>query len=786
MQHVGHAISRWSGEPSQQRFCVNSQRRRPSARRALARSVATLCEALECRCLLAQVPAVAAAAAAAHAALKVTGAKDSLGSGSISGQVYKDVNGTGAYDAAEDILFNGVTVYLDIDGTPGFSGGDPTQTTAGSGTTAGTYTFTGLDDGIYTVGEVTPTGYIRSGAVTQSATVTGGGAVTGKNLGNFPVVFTGTNGTDTWTIKMKTSGGTMIQIAESLLGSGTTWSILKTSLPSITINANSGDDILTVDYINGDPIPGTGINFDGSIQTSPQGDRVTVLGNGGADVITMTNYNIAHDVGGIAVQGIESSAISSGLGNDTITLGTSIGVQVVTDGQGGTDTVTYNGTGGVDSISVGVGSIVDGAATQTISNVEQVQINAQGGNDQVTVVASGGADTIDITTNSVTTLGGLFLVTVSQTEVLRVDAGDGSDTINVNSATSAMPVSVFGGNGDDVLTVASASNGAITYDGATGTNTAVFNTSGGADDLTIAGGTVVLMGRSLGQTNVQRLVVNTWGGFDHIAISATPIADAVTINAGDGNDTLTITANVPPTIFNGGLLSSDYDLLEVFTGVYNFDSDAKLSTANLVVNIALSGQVNFNSTQHIDTLNVAGRATLTAGGNKVLSLKSLSVTGKLDLTNNDLIVNYAGTSPLGTWNGSNYTGIAGMIQTGFNGGAWDQNGLITSLNDSLIGVYAGLGAAESADILGITGTQTEVWSGETVDATCVLVKFTYIGDADLNGELNGDDYFYLDSHVLQSGSVFLWHNGDYDYTGEINGDDYFYLDSSILAAVQTL
>src|SRR5687767_15527666 len=33
-------------------------------------------------------------------------------------------------------------------------------------------------------------------------------------------------------------------------------------------------------------------------------------------------------------------------------------------------------------------------------------------------------------------------------------------------------------------------------------------------------------------------------------------------------------------------------------------------------------------------------------------------------------------------------------------------------------------------------------------------------------------YFHIDSNVLNSGSVFGYHNGDFDYNGEINGDDY--------------
>ena len=47
----------------------------------------------------------------------------------------------------------------------------------------------------------------------------------------------------------------------------------------------------------------------------------------------------------------------------------------------------------------------------------------------------------------------------------------------------------------------------------------------------------------------------------------------------------------------------------------------------------------------------------------------------------------------------------------------------------------------------------------------------------LDGELNGDDYFFIDSNVLTQTPGY--HNGDFDYNGQINGDDYFIIDSNI-------
>src|SRR5256886_17230910 len=56
--------------------------------------------------------------------------------------------------------------------------------------------------------------------------------------------------------------------------------------------------------------------------------------------------------------------------------------------------------------------------------------------------------------------------------------------------------------------------------------------------------------------------------------------------------------------------------------------------------------------------------------------------------------------------------------------------------------------------------------------------YTWGGDANLDGTLNGDDYFQIDSHFNQDGTVFGYYNGDFNYDGSINGDDYFIIDSN--------
>jgi hypothetical protein len=55
-----------------------------------------------------------------------------------------------------------------------------------------------------------------------------------------------------------------------------------------------------------------------------------------------------------------------------------------------------------------------------------------------------------------------------------------------------------------------------------------------------------------------------------------------------------------------------------------------------------------------------------------------------------------------------------------------------------------------------------------------MVMYTYVGDATLDGIIDGDDYAAIDAGFSASSSGYA--NGDFDYNGRINADDYFLID----------
>jgi hypothetical protein len=159
--------------------------------------------------------------------------------------------------------------------------------------------------------------------------------------------------------------------------------------------------------------------------------------------------------------------------------------------------------------------------------------------------------------------------------------------------------------------------------------------------------------------------------------------------------------------------------------------------------------------------------SLTSGGTRLLDVTAMTINGnaKLDLNDNDLLVDYTGGSPLAT--------IQTLINTARAGGAWTGIGLTSGAAASNGSHNTTLGAMEATDYALAHGGP---FDGVTLDSTAVLVKYTYYGDTDFNGKVNFDDYVRTDSgfNNHQTG----WMNGDFDGSGLVNFDDYVLIDLS--------
>jgi autotransporter-associated beta strand protein len=122
-------------------------------------------------------------------------------------------------------------------------------------------------------------------------------------------------------------------------------------------------------------------------------------------------------------------------------------------------------------------------------------------------------------------------------------------------------------------------------------------------------------------------------------------------------------------------------------------------------------------------------------------------TGKLNLADNSMIVNYSGTSPAST--------VANQLKQGYGAtGKWDGTGGITSSVAQSNPSQFTLGYADGADnvVAGLPSGQ-------------VLVKYTRAGDANLSGTVDIVDLGILASHYGHAGK---WDQGDFNYDGIVN------------------
>jgi hypothetical protein len=147
--------------------------------------------------------------------------------------------------------------------------------------------------------------------------------------------------------------------------------------------------------------------------------------------------------------------------------------------------------------------------------------------------------------------------------------------------------------------------------------------------------------------------------------------------------------------------------------------------------------------------------TLRLGGvNTALKTSALSVDtaggSRVDVKDSRLIVS-----------GGDLGGIAGLIQKGYHGGAWDGAGIMTSLGSS----SRGLGFARAQDV-GLVGGS---FGDASVAAGDVLIRYTLSGDADLDGRADFNDLVRLAQNYNTTGK--FWYEGDFTYDGVVDFND---------------
>jgi formylglycine-generating enzyme required for sulfatase activity len=125
--------------------------------------------------------------------------------------------------------------------------------------------------------------------------------------------------------------------------------------------------------------------------------------------------------------------------------------------------------------------------------------------------------------------------------------------------------------------------------------------------------------------------------------------------------------------------------------------------------------------------------------------------------------------------------VMSQLQAGYNNGNWNgTTGIISSAAAASTAHLTAVGA-----IINDTGANTGASTGNPIctslDGTLttdgdILIKYTWYGDANLTGRVDGSDYSLIDNGALNH--LTGWYNGDFNYDGTVNGSDYTLIDNS--------
>jgi hypothetical protein len=193
-------------------------------------------------------------------------------------------------------------------------------------------------------------------------------------------------------------------------------------------------------------------------------------------------------------------------------------------------------------------------------------------------------------------------------------------------------------------------------------------------------------------------------------------------------------------------------------GTVQVDSGATMKLGAVrgtnAVNIAATGELEL----HGPASKIAASALSIAG-------TAAAPTGKLDLTDSGIILDYpdAGPNPAADVRTRIISGRgpAGLL------GTWDGQG-ITSSTSQAAADSTSVGYAVNADMP--LGPLTE-YGGLPVDGSSVIIRHTRIGDANLDGVVNDDDVTIVGAMYAPGVANAAWGNGDFDYNGFVDDDD---------------
>jgi fibronectin-binding autotransporter adhesin len=331
--------------------------------------------------------------------------------------------------------------------------------------------------------------------------------------------------------------------------------------------------------------------------------------------------------------------------------------------------------------------------------------------------------------------GTKIIVTGNQSYTGRTQL-DSSATLEVNSIPNGGVASQLGASTADAANLYF-SGGALRYIGA-GQSTDRAFTLGGKAGAGFTNGQGAVTGATIDASGTGALNLTATG---NIPVDEGPTAGARTLTL-TGTGTGSLAANV----VNGG--AATVSLTKAGSGQWTVaGTNTYTGTTTVSAGTLLATNPSSFGT---GTLNVTGgRAKLNNGFATAMKLPVVTIgnAGVVDIGDNDMVIDY----PTG---GGNPTLVDTVRQHLLAGR------LTSSSNGTPAGSKVGYG-----DNFVLHKTS---FGGITVDDDMLLIKFTYGGDTDLNGQVDVAD---LGSLATNWQTANVWTGGDFDYNGTVDVND---------------
>jgi hypothetical protein len=458
---------------------------------------------------------------------------------------------------------------------------------------------------------------------------------------------------------------------------------------------------------------------------------------------------------------------------------------------GGTGTGVFNQTGGLlkvaNSLQIGsrgqfTGGNISGGSI-VVSTGGTFNVASLGGGLNVNrFVQNGGGVTGALTLNdsNYTYNGGVFAgrLTLRNTASLTLNAdftaGDGIDFFETAQTLPAGRSVTLNGNGLSLhatqLAMQSTLNASRLQVGGWG-GAQTGSTIDQVGDVTVSGDTI--LGTQFGAGTYLLSSGSATAGLAQLFIGSATFSAAtgqLIVSGGSLNVTATTRVDRGAVQQTGG----DANLGEIINNAALLLTGGTTSAGNIdgsgSISMTGSGSLTANRVRQVAVTVTGTTAGLAirpngadSGVSRVGSLDlgapaSGTISGKIDLANNHLVVDYdTTTSPLAT--------LRAYIASGYDAGAWNGAGITTSMGNTST---SALGYAEAGDIF---TTFPATFSGQSVDDTTVLVRFTRYGDANLDQVVNLTDFNRLAANFGTSSGA-TWSMGDFTYDGIVNLSDF--------------